>query len=148
MQSTQLVQFFNRDRNEPFSTVDRCRDWVHLGRHALELALLRKELEICRSEAAAQIQAPCYLVRPVTLLPTPFGSGTPWRAPALRGELRSMGLVKLEARNRGKRNCEIPCSLEPQKQRQDAKNTLLSQQLWRQASYQVWTRPSSVRFLC
>ncbi|CAL1150686.1 unnamed protein product [Cladocopium goreaui] len=44
-------------------------------RHALELALLRKELEICRSEAAAQIQA-------------------------LREELRSMGLVKLEARNR------------------------------------------------
>jgi len=42
-------------------------------RHALELALLRKELEICRSEAAAQIQA-------------------------LREELRSMGLVKLEAR--------------------------------------------------
>ncbi|CAL1137078.1 unnamed protein product [Cladocopium goreaui] len=40
-------------------------------RHALELALLRKELEICRSEAAAQIQA-------------------------LREELRSMGLVKLE----------------------------------------------------
>ncbi|CAL1170915.1 unnamed protein product, partial [Cladocopium goreaui] len=51
-------------------------DFITVGaKHALELALLRKELEICRSEAAAQIQA-------------------------LREELRSMGLVKLEARNR------------------------------------------------
>ncbi|CAL1150685.1 unnamed protein product, partial [Cladocopium goreaui] len=47
-------------------------DFITVGaKHALELALLRKELEICRSEAAAQIQA-------------------------LREELRSMGLVKLE----------------------------------------------------
>ena len=118
-----------------------CRDWVHLGRHALELALLRKELEICRSEAAAQIQAPGYRVRLVTLLPNPFGSGTPWRAPEYgTGEIG--GAKQSWAKEIAK--FRVPWNL--RKKARCQKHTAFTAAV-RQASYQVWARPSSARLL-